>query len=257
MDAVSGPWCAMKTTGRAKISLMCLALILSAAGCSRPGPDPEQLLRSLRPQGFVSDYAGVLPAGTRMDLENRLRDLERATAAEIAVVVLPSIGGADINDFASRLFERWGIGKKSHDNGVLFLVALKERKVRIEVGYGLEPLITDATAGQILDKYVVPRFRQGDLAGGIVNGTLALAKLIGGSTAGAESSGVHNRDRGPDVVGLVWMLLIMVLAIGLLIRHPILGYFLLSGIGGPGGFGGGFGGFGGGASGGGGAGRGW
>ncbi|HIE09990.1 MAG TPA: TPM domain-containing protein [Kiritimatiellae bacterium] len=246
----------MKAGFRPEIILGCLALMLLVAGCSHPGPDPEQMLRSLRPQGFVSDYARILPPGVRRDLENRLMELQESQAAEISVVVLPSIGGADINDFASRLFERWGIGRKSRDNGILFLVALRERRVRIEVGYGLEARVTDAVTGRILDRHVMPRFRGDDLVGGIVNGTLALVDLVGKAAARPEAAG-NVRGEAPSATRVGWTILIMLLAIGLLIRHPFLGYVLLTGMGGSGGFGGGFGGFGGGASGGGGASRGW
>jgi uncharacterized protein len=130
------------------------------------------------PQGYVSDFAGLLSQGARSLLENQLSSLEKDTGAEVAVVTITDLGGTTVEDYAVRLFEEWGIGKKSEDNGVLFLVALIDRKVRIEVGYGLEPVITDGRAGRILDDDVLPFFKSGDYEAGIITGTSSIEKYI-------------------------------------------------------------------------------
>jgi uncharacterized protein len=134
------------------------------------------------PQGFVSDFAGVIDAGTRSALENRLTILSQETGAEIAVVTIASLEGDTIENYAVRLFEAWGIGQADADNGVLFITAVADHKVRIEVGYGLEPIITDGRAGRILDDYVLPSFRVDDYATGIADGVAALEELIRAGT---------------------------------------------------------------------------
>ena len=129
-------------------------------------------------QGFVNDYAGLLSPAVKTQLEAKLTQLEKDTTAEVAVVTVKSLEGDDVDDYAVRLFEKWKIGKKDKNNGVLFLVALDERKMRIEVGYGLEPIITDGRAGRIRDNDVTPKFKQNDYDGGITAGVTSIEKYI-------------------------------------------------------------------------------
>ncbi len=129
-------------------------------------------------QGYVNDYAGLLTSQARAELEAQLNQLQKDTTAEVAVVTIKSLEGDSIEDYAVRLFEKWGIGKKGKDNGVLFLVALDDRKMRIEVGYGLEPVITDGRAGRIRDNDVIPRFKESDYEGGIKAGAASIEKYI-------------------------------------------------------------------------------
>jgi uncharacterized protein len=220
------------------------------------------------PTGFVNDFAGVMQGDTRQHLESLLSSFEKATGNEIAVATLPSLDGRVIEELAPDLYKQWGIGKKGKDNGVLFLIAPTERKARIEVGYGLEGVINDALAGRILDEDVLPRFKAGDLDGGITAGTAAIVQTIvakeglsfdveaalGGSVSYGSAKA---NDGGP--LSTFFKILVLIAMIYLFIRHPWLFLLLLSssGRGGGGGFGGGFGGFGGGFSGGGGASRGW
>jgi uncharacterized protein len=133
-------------------------------------------------QGFVSDYAGLLTPEARSQLEVKLSQLEKDTSSEVAVVTVKSLDGDSIEDYAVRLFEKWGIGKKGKDNGVLFLVGLDDRKMRIEVGYGLEPIITDGRAGKIRDDDVIPRFKKNDYAGGILAGVNAIEGYVRAGT---------------------------------------------------------------------------
>ncbi|MEN8613664.1 TPM domain-containing protein [Dehalogenimonas sp. THU2] len=130
------------------------------------------------PQGYVSDFANLFDPTTRSSLESRLELLSKETGTELAVVTVITLDGDSIEGYAVRLFDEWGIGQAGSDNGVLFITALAERQVRIEVGYGLEPVITDGRAGRILDNSVLPSFREGDYASGIVAGVDALEAFI-------------------------------------------------------------------------------
>jgi uncharacterized protein len=131
-----------------------------------------------QPQGYVSDFANIVDPFDRDILESRLQVLADENGAEVAVVTIVSLDGDTIEDYAVRLFENWGIGQAGADNGVLFITALAERMVRIEVGYGLEPVITDGRAGRILDNEVLPYFRDGDYSAGILAGAAAIEDLI-------------------------------------------------------------------------------
>ena len=131
------------------------------------------------PTGFVNDFAGVLGQGARQQLEERLQAYARETTTEIAIAVLPSLGGRTIEEASVRLFEQWRIGKRDKNNGLLIVVAVSDRRVRIEVGYGLEGKVPDAQAGRIIRDIITPPFRQGDYAGGLTAAVDELARLIG------------------------------------------------------------------------------
>lgn len=221
-----------------------------------------------KPAGFVNDFAGVIDEGARPRLESLLSSFEKKTGDEVAVVTLPSLEGRTVEDVAVDLYKTWGIGKEGRDNGVLFLVAPNDRKMRIEVGYGLEGAINDALAGRIMDENVVPAFKAGDLTSGIVGGTVAIVNTIAGKEGiefdAAAALGqslryapVPEKKGGPLSVAL--KVLFFIFMAYLFIRHPWLFLFFISSGrgGGGGGFSGGFGGFGGGMSGGGGASRSW
>ena len=243
------------------------ALVLLAA-CAAMAAGPDRMLESLQPEGYVNDFAGVMQAADRTALTRILTELEQKTGAQTAVVTVTSLDGGQIDDFASRLFERWGIGQRGKDNGLLLIASIEDRKVRIETGYGLEGVLTDAAAGRLLDQYVIPAFRRGDYSRGLRDGAMALA-AVAASDAGVALTGVPDQTRyarsirsdggGGGILQFVVFLIFMVAVI----RHPwLLLLFLSGGRGGGfsagGGFGGGgFGGFGGGLSGGGGASRGW
>ena len=137
--------------------------------------------------GWVTDMAGVLSPEHKARLNRLISDLERDTGAEIAVVILRHTQGATPKEYATQLFNRWGVGKREADNGVLMLVALGDRRVEIETGYGMEAILPDAVAGEILDTAVVPRFRAGDIAGGVIAGVEAIAERI----RNAQASGAY------------------------------------------------------------------
>ncbi len=229
------------------------------------------------PVGYVNDFAGIISGEMESRLEEVLRNLKTRTGKEVAVVTVENMGGLDENTFAVELFEEWGIGSKERDDGVLILIAKEERRLRIEVGYGLEHLITDGTAGQIRDRYMVPSLKNNDWDTGISAGALAIASII------ADDSGIKlddiagtrqmpssrmqgTRRRVGSPLATLFMFIVFILLMSNRFGRSILfGMLLGSMLGGGrrhsgsysgfgGGFGGGgFGGFGGGMSGGGGA----
>jgi uncharacterized protein len=131
-----------------------------------------------KPAGRVTDLANVIDAGTENELDRRLDELEQKTSHEVAVVTVPSLDGAPVEDYAVRLFKEWGIGQARQDNGVLVLVAPNEREMRIEVGYGLEGILPDGLAGEIVRDNFIPRFRDNDYNGGIRDGVLRVADIV-------------------------------------------------------------------------------
>jgi uncharacterized protein len=131
-----------------------------------------------KPDGFVNDFAGALTPETKTALDALVRDVEQQTSAEIAVATVPSLEGMTVEEYANRLFREWGIGKKGQDNGVLVLVATGERKMRIEVGYGLEPILPDGLAGEIIRTDFLPQFRSDNYDGGILQGVRRVADII-------------------------------------------------------------------------------
>ncbi len=138
--------------------------------------------------GRVVDDAHVLSPQTVAALTQRLADLEQRTTRQLVVVTLPSLQGYEIEDYGYQLGRAWGIGQRGANNGVLLIVAPNEHKVRIEVGYGLEDVLTDALSSVILQQIVLPKFRNGDVEGGIVDGTNALIAQLSLSPEQAAAS---------------------------------------------------------------------
>jgi uncharacterized protein len=120
--------------------------------------------------GRVVDQASLLPADAKQNLEQKLADLEQKSGIQFVVATVNSLQGQEIEPYANELFRHWGIGEKTKNNGVLLLVAPKEKKVRIEVGYGLEGTLTDALSKIVIVNAIAPRFKAGDFAGGVTRG---------------------------------------------------------------------------------------
>jgi uncharacterized protein len=231
--------------------IVAAVLVTLAAARARAGALPD------KPTERVNDAAGILSAAAKSSIEAKLAAYERETSNQIVVATIPTLGGEEINDFTNRLFERWGLGQKGRDNGVLLLVAMEDRKARIEVGYGLEDRLTDALSRRILEERLFPAFREKQFASGISEACDGIIQ----ATQGAYVARARER-RGNSVPPLVIIFVVIVVLIILfgLQRGGTLGRGGGSGFyrSGPlwwGGGGGGFGGFsgGGGMSGGGGA----
>lgn len=138
----------------------------------------------LKPTGYVNDFSGTLDAASQQTLEAYCANLERVTGVQMAIVLVPTLDGEPVEDVANRLYRQWGIGKKGKDEGILILLAVKDRKSRVELGYGVEPIISDGAAGGIL-RQVRPILQQGNYGGAL----LAAAEQMG--TTIAQSKGVQ------------------------------------------------------------------
>jgi len=132
-----------------------------------------------KPTGYVNDFAGILPPNKKQAIELHISDYHHKTGTEIAVVTVSSLEGQSVEEYANRLFREWGIGQKGKNNGLLILIAVKEHKTRIEVGYGLEPKLTDGFCGDVIHNEMVPQFKQGRFAEGIHDALNAITTRLG------------------------------------------------------------------------------
>lgn len=153
------------------VLLLALAATLVAAELRIPPPPDRRL----------NDYAGALSAGDRQRIEEQLANAERTSSNQVVVAIFRSLDDESLEDFSIRLAQAWRVGQKGLDNGVIFLVFIADRKMRIEVGYGLEPTLTDAISSSILRDVVAPRFREGKIADGISAGVAAIEQAIKGT----------------------------------------------------------------------------
>lgn len=159
----------------------------------------EQVVNPRTARGaWVSDMAGVISDQAESALNALLADLERRTTAEIAVVTVRNTSGETPKEFATALFNRWGIGKKGKDNGVLVLLVMEARRVEVETGYGVEGILPDGKVGEMLRREAVPRFRQGDFGGGLLALVRAMARELGGSETAGSTGDAHLQARAPS-----------------------------------------------------------
>ena len=166
------------------------------------------------PDRRVNDYGGALTAADRDGLERKLAEREKATSNQVVVALFPSLEGESLEDFSARLAQAWRVGQKGLDNGVVFLVFMKERRMRLEVGYGLEPTLTDATSGSILRDVVTPRFREGRIAEGLAAGLDAIDRAIAGTY---RAAGPAPAPAGPTVFHLALGLFVVVVLASILL----------------------------------------
>lgn len=158
------------------------------------------------PQGRVSDYAGALTVDQRRNLEEKLARFEEETANQIAVVIIPTLAGDSLEDYSIRLAEKWRIGRKGKDSGVILLIVMQDRKIRIEVGYGLEGMLPDSLAGEIIRREIGSRFRQGQFSQGIQAGVDGIMAATKGEYRPASRTG-----RGGRSLSWVWVILFALL----------------------------------------------
>src|SRR6202162_3572050 len=255
---------------RRPLALFCLVLAFAYAA-------PAEALKKSHPTGYVTDLAGAIRAGTKAGLEALCTELQQKTAAEMAIVTVHSLEGQSVENYAVDLYKQLGVGSKKDNRGVLLLVSPDERKYRIEVGYGLEPVINDARAGDT-GRAMIPLLRSGDFSSAIEVAAWQLAKYVA-DDRGVTLSGqppvrqIQHHDEGSRGGFPIWLIIGIFLLIWFMSRSsggrggggwwiwPLLGGWGGGrgggwgggGFGGSSSGGGGFGGFGGGSSGGGGA----
>ena len=172
--------------------------------------------------GRVVDLAHVLPNPAIESLSTRLAAHEAQSSNQVAALIIPSLEGESLEEFSHRVATTWKLGQKGTDNGVLLLVAIGERKVRIEVGYGLEGVLTDIRSAQIIRNEIVPRFRAGDIPGGVIAGVNAILKTIEGTYQASEKAAPRQES---DVIGQVVVAVIIGLLVGLVFMniHRLIG----------------------------------
>ena len=217
--------------------------------------------------GRVVDDANILTPQTKADLDQKLAALEQNTSRQLVVVTIPSLGGYEISDYGYQLGRAWGIGQAKLNNGILFIIAPTEHKTRVEVGYGLEPIVTDAFSSVVIQTQVLPKFRKGDFNGGVEAGANALIEQLSLETSEAEkraaaAAQTHGQgDGGGGLAGFLVTLVIFIFIARMFGGWGLLPFLFMGGGGrgggwsgggggwsGGGGFGGGGGSFGGGGS---------
>jgi uncharacterized protein len=200
-----------------RVVLICLLAELNLSHAADAEPSFPALT------GRVVDQAQILDAAARMRIENKLEQLESKTSTQLVVVTLRSLQGYDISDYGYRLGRAWGIGQKGKNNGAILLVAPNERRVRIEVGYGLEGTITDAVSRLIIENAILPRFRTGDFAGGIERGVDDLVLLLSGNAEDFKRRAAEQQDRPSGTDGaatFAFVILLFVIWFVLFVRRP-------------------------------------
>jgi len=237
-------------------------LTIGAAGFAKENRFPD-------PLGYVSDFANVVDPATEQQIASICRELDEKVGAQVGVASFPDMGGDEIDGFTTRLFEQWMPGQKGVNNGILMVNAIAERQIRIEIGYGLEPIIPDAVAGRVRREVMTPLLAQGKYGAAYLAGVAALAQIIAknenvtltslSGVAVPDVSGRDSRGRG----GARFFPFLLFFGIVFVVSRLLRGRSGFGGGGGPwigggfgggfGGGGGGFGGFGGGMSGGGGS----
>ncbi len=201
---------------------LCLALWVTGAWAEVPVPPLT---------ARVTDLTATLATADKTALENDLQALEARSGAQVAMLLVSTTQPESIEQYSIRVVEAWQLGRKEHDDGVLLLVAKDDRKLRIEVGYGLEGRIPDVVAFRIIDQVITPHFKQGDFAGGLAAGIERLAALIEGQEIPAD---VTPADADPDPFEDIpaWLLLVLVV-VGSIVRWvigPLLGGLTMGGL---------------------------
>lgn len=232
-----------------------LVALLPFHALAQAGPEFPELT------GRVVDNADMLPGKAETRLNQMLEAHEQATSEQVVVVTLPNLQGQPIEEYGYQLGRHWGIGQEGEDNGALLIVAEDERRIRIEVGYGLEGRLTDAASSTIINQVITPAFRAGDFPTGIVNGAEAMIQVLGGEPLAVPQSQPASREDRPHPALAILFFVIVALSffggmgsgrgrsalLGGLVAGSMMGGRSGGGFGG-GGFSGGGGGFGGGGA---------
>ncbi len=193
-----------------KRSRICIVALLCLAAAGAFAIDIPKL------QTRVTDLAGVLTPEQTATLEEKLKQFETSDSTQIAVLILPGLQGEVLEDFSMRVAEAWRLGQKGRDNGALLLVAMKERKVRIEVGYGLEANLTDALSRRIIQNEIIPYFRQGEFYAGIDSGVNAMMQAVRGVYKATARPGSRSGQGNGSGSALNWIVFLLIPGLWLL-----------------------------------------
>lgn len=213
--------CKSKNLTKSLFILLFLAFPASALAVTPPIP--------AHPSQYVVDLAGVFDAQTRAQLNGMLNFLERRTTAQVVVLTIDSLDGEPIESFSHQTAVKWGIGQKGKDNGVLLTVAVKDHKYRIEVGYGLEGILPDSLVGSLGREYLVPNFKKGDFASGVIATVTEITKIIiAGQASGqaVEGTAPYHREtvpkKQPAMLNPLTLLLLIIFIMLLLAFLPLI-----------------------------------
>jgi len=200
-------------------ALLALLLLILLPAAAQAAPSFPQFT------GLVTDAANVIPADQKAALEAKLKALQQQTGRQLVVATIPDLQGYDIADYGYQLGRSWGVGLKGADNGAILIVAPNEHKVRVEVGYGLEPVLTDAFSSVVIQQAIVPRFKAGDMVGGISAGVDALAQQLSLPDDQAKAKlaeavkqfdqSHHARNRGSHIPfgAIIWIVIVGVVVV--------------------------------------------
>ena len=235
-----------------KLPILSAVLLLSAFALS-----PLTALEVPPLRGHINDNAGVLSASAERELESYLTAVEGSSGAQIALLTIDSLEGENLESYSIRVVENWQLGDEGQDNGVLLLVAMAEKKIRIEVGYGLEGVLTDAASGYIIRESITPEFRRGNFDRGIAAGLNTIGSVVAGDVVIDEKKVADSGENADSAAGSLFIIVfLMIFVLGRMGRYrryrargmsPWGAFFLGSMLGSSrghssGGFGGGFGG---------------
>lgn len=232
------------TAFRLVLALVLLLAMLSATALEAAFP-PVPALTSR-----VNDHAGMISPEARVEIERKFADLEADESTQIAILTVPSLQGEPIEEFSIRVAEAWKLGLKERDNGILLIVSKGDRKIRIEIGYGLEGRVTDLQSGRIIDGIIKPAFARGAFDVGFIGAADALVAAARGEFSAPPAAKKSARDKAPSIPLVFLVLLFLFIYLRMQGGRHHGGPFIFGGPPGPGGggftSGGGFGGFGGG-----------
>jgi uncharacterized protein len=192
-----------------------LALLLLLAPFAARAADVPAL------QGRVNDYANLISPDQKQRIEAQLAQFEQQTGNQVSVLTIPSLDGEDIEGYANRVASAWGLGQKGKDNGALLIVAQQDRKMRIEVGYGLEPVLTDLQTSIIQNEVIIPYFKRGDFGGGIEAGVSGILSTIQGKAVEPAPVQEPGGGQGGDESGGLGFLIFALFALGPFVLNAI------------------------------------
>lgn len=196
-------------------------------------PKYTQALEPPPLHGRVNDHAKILSQATVKQLEEVLGNLEESDSTQIAVLTIPSLSGENLEEFSLRVAEKWQLGTADFDNGALLLIALKERKVRIEVGYGLEGSLTDLLSGRIIRHDIIPHFKKGNYDQGTASGVNAIIEVVRGEYRSPETASGNTPVKNNDPFGFFAILMFFLFFIGKILHRKKLASAIAGGLGAP------------------------